>query len=296
MKKKMAGFMLAAVFFLTACSGGGQEEEKEPAGAQGTQTESVPAVESSSSVAGQESEAQEEKTITFVEGVQDNTTNGDKYNYYALRGQAKDHDRVTAIIEGTAVDFRTTDNQWYFDYPYPGSNVETEITFTTDPDIEYGETGIDLGTLDPTSYVTITFVPNDEPTVEPPAVTVNEGEVHTFRNDSQGIVEKVTVLNMEVVEADEALRPLGEQLLKVDIQYVNEGQVTTHIAPNYFTATDGQGHFLPLRYAHFWLQEVPAGQTFTETIYFDVTEEGPYAIQFFDGSWLDIEGTGTNQI
>lgn len=299
MRKGYAHMLLAGMIFLTACTGSGQEGESSVI-VQGEGSESVQAAEessASSASSAQPEAAGENKTITFVEGVENRTTHGDKYNFYALRAQARNHDRVTAIIEGTAVDFRTTDNQWYFDYPYPGSSVETEITFTTDPSVVYGDTGIELSSLEPDSYVTITFVPNAEPTVLPPSVSVNEGEVHTFRNESQGIVERVTVLNMEVVEAatvDGTLNPLGNQLLKVEVQYVNEGQAKTHIAPNYFTALDGVGHFQPLRYTHFWLHEVQPGQSFTETIYFDITGEGPYSVQFFDGAWLDADVTGVN--
>lgn len=291
MRRWYSYLLLAGVVFLTACTGGGDEETVElPGGG----SESVQAAESSSESesASQAQPVDENKTIAFVEGVENRATHGDKYNYYALRGQARDFDRVTAIIEGTAVDFRTTDNQWYFDYPYPGSSVETEITFTTDPDVEYGQTGIDLQELDPDSYVTITFMPNQRATVVPPSVTVNEGEVHTFRSESQGIIERVTISNMEVVEAadrPEVLNPRGDKLLKVDVQYVNEGQTKTHIAPNYFTALDHEGRFQPLRYTHFWLHEVEPGQSFTETMYFDITGEGPYSIQFFDGAWLDVD-------
>lgn len=238
----------------------------------------------------------ETKTIQFISGVFDDITRGDKYNYYAIEGEANGFDRVTAIIEGTAVDIRTTDNTWHFNYPYSGPNVETEITFTTDPSVVYGETGIDLAKLPPESYVTITFIPNENPVVEEASVVADEGQSHTFRNSDSTIVEIVTVTGIEVVEADPAINPLGNQLLKVDIQYVNDGSNTTHIAPNYFTAQDGEGHFLPLRYSHFWLVEVLPGDHFTETIYFDITDEGPYTIRFFDGEWQHLENRNGTEI
>lgn len=236
-------------------------------------------------------------TISFMKGVnEENETRGDKYNYYALEGQAKGFDKVTAIIEGTAVDFRNTDNLWQFDYPYPAPNVETEVTFTTDSKVKYGQTGIDLKDLLPQSYITITFIPNEEPTVEEPSVTVNEGETHTFRNEEQGIVEMITVTNIEVVDADPKLNPIGDKLLKVDLFYANEGTITTHMAPNYYSALDGQKHFLPLRYTHFWLKEVRPGESFTETIFYDLPTAGPYMIQFFDGAWLDATGANGNTL
>lgn len=239
--------------------------------------------------------SEEDKTIRFLSGVTDATITGDQFNYYAIEGKADGFERVTAIIEGTAVDIRNTDDEWQFTYPYPGPNVETAITFTTDQTIEYGQSGIDLNDLEPETYVTLTFIPNNEPEIKQPSVTTKEGQPHTFRNSDSTIVEIVTVVSMELVDSKEAVNPLGDQLLKVTVQYVNDGTVTTHIAPNYFSALDGEGHFLPLRYSHFWLIEVPPGQSFTETIYFDVNDEGPYSVQFFDGAWNHSDGiTGTS--
>ncbi|HJB23077.1 MAG TPA: DUF4352 domain-containing protein [Candidatus Jeotgalibaca pullicola] len=275
MRGKYAWLLLSTLFLLSACVGTDADGDS----SNNNETNESSAVE----------EVSEDKTIQFVSGVLENETKGDKYNYYALEGQAEGINQVTAIIEGTAVDIRTTDNQWYFTYPYPGPNVKTEITFTTDDRVEYGQTGIDLADLEQNSYVTVTFIPNEEPIIENPAVSVNEGESQTFRNEDSGIVEVVTVTNIEVTEPEEDLQALGESVLKVEVLYVNEGTATTFIAPNYFTATDGEGHFLPLRYRHFWLKEVEPGKSFTETIYYDVTDEAPYQVHFFDGAWLDQE-------
>lgn len=291
MKRRHVGLLMIGVFLLSACT----KEKGEPV--VDTPETSSAAVSSSemSHTAGtsrMSSAMEETSAITFVNGVDNHVTRGDKYNYYALEGQAEGADRVTAIIEGTAVDFRNTDNQWYFNYPYPGPNVETDITFTTDPEVRYGETGIELEALEPDSYVTITFMPNENPSVQEPAVTVDEGQPHTFRNEDQGIVEVITVTQIELMDAAPELSPLSSQLLRVDVHYVNDGTVTTHMAPNYFSAVDGEGHFLPLRYAHFWLKEVAPGQSFVDTIYYDVTSNGPYSIQFFDGAWRDIDGAG----
>ena len=273
------------VLFLAAC----QNDQDDGAIVETSSTSSIEIEESIS-----ESVTEEDKTIQFIDGVDKLVTRGDKYNYYALEGKADGFERVTVIIEGTAVDIRTTDNKWHFVYPYAAPNIETEITFTTDPTVEYGKTGIDVGTLDPESYVTLTFIPNDDPVVEEPAVISQEGQPQTFRNEDSSIVEIVTVTSIEVVEADSELNPVGEQLLKVEVQYLNDGTVGTHIAPNYFVARDGEGHFLPLRYAHFWLNEIAPGESFQETVYFDVTDEGPYTIDFFDGAWEDTDGlTGT---
>ena len=123
-----------------------------------------------------EAEKSVTKTILFSSGVEDGITRGDKYNYFALEGNAEGYDQVTTIIEGTAVDYRETNNVWGFDYPYQGPSIETEITFTTDTSVIYGDTGIKLADLAPESYVTITFIPNENPTITPPAFTVNEGE------------------------------------------------------------------------------------------------------------------------
>lgn len=232
------------------------------------------------------------KTIIFSSGVRDGITRGDKYNYFALKGIAEGYDQVTTIIEGTAVDYRDTNNVWEFDYPYQGPSIETEVTFTTDTSVLYGETGIDLDDLAPQSYVTITFLPNDAPMRTPPAFSVNEGEAQNFMSENSGINEWVTVMEIREIDALEALDPLGEKLLEVEIHYVNNGSVDTYIAPNYFSALDGEGKPLPLRYTHFWLNAVAPGESFTDTVYFDITGEGPYAIQFFDGAWIDREETG----
>jgi hypothetical protein len=239
-----------------------------------------------------EAEKSVTKTILFSSGVEDGITRGDKYNYFALEGAAEGYDQVTAIIEGTAVDYRETNNVWEFDYPYQGPSVETEITFTTDTSVIYGDTGIELDDLAPESYVTITFLPNENPTITPPAFTVNEGEAQNFLSEDSGINELVTVMEIREIDALEALNPLGEKLLEVEIQYVNNGSGTTYIAPNYFSALDGEGKTLPLRYTHFWLHTVAPGESFADKVYFDVTSEGPYAIQFFDGAWIDSEESG----
>ena len=144
----------------------------------------------------------------------------------------------------------------------------------------------------PESYVTITFLPNENPTITPPAFTVNEGEAQNFLSEDSGINELVTVMEIREIDALEALNPLGEKLLEVEIQYVNNGSGTTYIAPNYFSALDGEGKTLPLRYTHFWLHTVAPGESFADKVYFDVTSEGPYAIQFFDGAWIDSEESG----
>lgn len=247
--------------------------------------------EESSSVAA-ESEESVAKTIIFSSGVTDGITRGDKYNYFALEGTAEGFDQVTTLIEGTAVDYRETNNVWEFDYPYQGPGIETEITFTTDASVSYGDTGINLDDLAPESYVTITFMPNENPTITPPAFTVNEGEAQNFLSDDSGINELVTVTEIREIDGLEDLNPLGEKLLEVEIQYVNNGTVDTYIAPNYFLALDGEGKSLPLRYTHFWLHTVAPGESFTEKAYFDLTSEGPYAIQFFDGAWIDSEEEG----
>lgn len=247
--------------------------------------------EKSSSVAA-EAEESVAKTIIFSSGVRDGITRGDKYNYFALKGTAEGYDQVTTIIEGTAVDYRDTNNVWEFDYPYQGPSIKTEITFTTDTSVLYGDTGIDLDDLAPESYVTITFLPNENPTITPPAFTVNEGEAQNFLSEDSGINELVTVMEIREIDALEALNPLGEKLLEVVIQYVNNGSVDTYIAPNYFSALDSEGKTLPLRYTHFWLNAVAPGESFTDTVYFDITSEGPYAIQFFDGAWIDSEEAG----
>jgi Telomeric repeat-binding factor 2. len=237
------------------------------------------------------------KTIIFSSGVKDGITRGDKYNYFALEGTAEGYDQVTTIIEGTAVDYRETNNVWEFDYPYQGPSVETKITFTTDTSVIYGDTGIDLDDLAPESYATITFMPNEKPTITPPAFTVTEGEAQNFLSEDSGINELVTVMDIREIDALEELNPLGEKLLEVEIQYFNNGSVDTYIAPNYFSALDGEGENLPLRYTHFWLHTVAPGDTFTDKAYFDITSEGPYSIQFFDGAWTDSEeagGTGTD--
>ncbi|MGB7474002.1 hypothetical protein [Trichococcus sp.] len=239
-----------------------------------------------------ESEESVAKTIIFSSGVKDGITRGDKYNYFALEGTAEGFDQVTTLIEGTAVDYRETNNVWEFDYPYQGPGIETEITFTTDTSVSYGDTGIDLDDLAPESYVTITFMPNEKPTITPPAFTVNEGEAQNFLSDDSGINELVTVTEIREIDGLEELNPLGEKLLEVEIQYVNNGNSDTYIAPNYFLALDGEGKSLPLRYTHFWLHTVAPGESFTEKAYFDLTSEGPYAIQFFDGAWIDSEESG----
>ena len=149
-----------------------------------------------------------------------------------------------------------------------------------------------LADLAPESYVTITFIPNENPTITPPAFTVNEGEAQNFLNDDSGINELVTVTEIREIDALEGLNPLGEKLLEVEVQYVNNGSVDTYIAPNYFSALDAEGKILPLRYTHFWLHTVAPGESFTDKIYFDITSEGPYAIQFFDGAWIDSEEVG----
>ena len=239
-----------------------------------------------------EAEKSVTKTILFSSGVEDGITRGDKYNYFALEGAAEGYDQVTAIIEGTAVDYRETNNVWEFDYPYQGPSVETEITFTTDTSVIYGDTGIELDDLAPESYVTITFLPNENPTITPPAFTVNEGEAQNFLSEDSGINELVTVTEIREIAAREELNPLGEKMLEVQIEYVNNGSVNTYIAPNYFSALDGEGKNLPLRYTHFWLHTVAPGESFTDTAYFDLTSEGPYSIQFFDGAWIDSEEAG----
>ena len=238
-----------------------------------------------------EAEESVTKTILFSSGVKDGITRGDKYNYFALEGTAEGYDQVTTIIEGTAVDYRETNNVWEFDYPYQGPGVETEITFTTDTSVLYGDTGIELADLAPESYVTITFIPNDNPTITPPAFTVNEGEAQNFLSEDSGINELVTVTEIREIDALEELNPLGKRLLEVEIQYVNNGSVDTYIAPN-FSALDAEGKNLPLRYTHFWLHSVAPGESFTDKVYFDITSEGPYAIQFFDGAWIDSEEAG----
>ena len=238
-----------------------------------------------------EAEESVTKTILFSSGVKDGITRGDKYNYFALEGTAEGYDQVTTIIEGTAVDYRETNNVWEFDYPYQGPGVETEITFTTDTSVLYGDTGIELADLAPESYVTITFIPNDNPTITPPAFTVNEGEAQNFLSEDSGINELVTVTEIREIDALEELNPLGKRLLEVEIQYVNNGSVDTYIAPN-FSALDAEGKNLPLRYTHFWLHSVAPGESFTDKVYFDITSEGPYAIQFFDGAWSDSEEAG----
>jgi len=232
------------------------------------------------------------KTIIFSSGVKDGITRGDKYNYFAIKGTAEGYDQVTTIIEGTAVDYRETNNVWEFDYPYQGPGVETEITFTTDTSVIYGDTGIDLAELAHGSYITITFLPNANPTITPPAFTVNEGEAQKFLSEDSEINELVTVTEIREIAALEELNPLGEKMLEVQIQYVNNGSVNTYIAPNYFSALDGEGKNLPLRYTHFWLHTVAPGESFTDTAYFDLTSEGPYSIQFFDGAWIDSEEEG----
>ncbi|MFZ1690696.1 MAG: hypothetical protein WAT85_06660 [Trichococcus flocculiformis] len=40
------------------------------------------------------------------------------------------------------------------------------------------------------------------------------------------------------------------------------------------------------------MHTVAPGESFTDKIYFDITSEGPYAIQFFDGAWIDSEEVG----
>ena len=194
-----------------------------------------------------EAEKSVTKTILFSSGVEDGITRGDKYNYFALEGNAEGYDQVTTIIEGTAVDYRETNNVWEFDYPYQGPSIETEITFTTDTSAIYGDTGIKLADLAPESYVTITFIPNENPTITPPAFTVNEGEAQNFLSDDSGINELVTVTEIREIDALEELNPLGEKLLEVEVQYVNNGSVDTYIAPNYFSALDAEGKILPLR-------------------------------------------------
>lgn len=280
MKKKLGLLFVLCAGVLAAC----QNE---------TESSTLDSVvsEKSSSVA-VEAEESAAKTITFSSGVKDGITRGDKYNYFALEGAAEGYDQVTAIIEGTAVDYRETNNVWEFDYPYQGPSVETEITFTTDTSVIYGDTGIELDDLAPESYVTITFLPNENPTITPPAFTVNEGEAQNFLSEDSGINELVTVMEIREIDALEALNPLGEKLLEVEIQYVNNGSGTTYIAPNYFSALDGEGKTLPLRYTHFWLHTVAPGESFADKVYFDVTSEGPYAIQFFDGAWIDSEESG----
>jgi len=252
--------------------------------------ESVMSEEAASAVP--EAEDSVAKTIIFSSGVKDGVTRGDKYNYFAIKGTAEGYDQVTTIIEGTAVDYRETNNVWEFDYPYQGPGVETEITFTTDTSVIYGDTGIDLAELAPESYVTITFLPNANPSITPPAFTVNEGEAQSFLSEDSGINELVTVTEIREIAALEELNPLGEKMLEVQIQYVNNGSVNTYIAPNYFSALDGEGKNLPLRYTHFWLHTVAPGESFTDTAYFDLTSEGPYSIQFFDGAWIDSEEEG----
>lgn len=233
----------------------------------------------------------ENATIIFTSGVRNGITRGDKYNYFAIEGIAEGYDRVTAIIEGTAVDFRDTNNTWKFDYPYPGPSVETKITFTTDTSITYGDTGIALSDLEDDSYITITFVPNEDPIVTQPSFKVNEGESQSFSSDTAGISELVTITSIKEIDAIAELNPLGDKLLEVKIDYVNNGTAETYIAPNYFTAVDGDGKFLPLRYTHFWLHTVAPGQSFTDTAYFDISGDGPYVVQFFDGAWLDLDST-----
>lgn len=267
--KKSISLILLSVMWLAACGSDNGETNS-----------SISQTEASQ-------EQTDQKSIQFVSGVTDFVTKGDKYNYYAIEAVAEGAEQVTAIIEGTAVDIRKTDNQWQFTYPYPGPNVETDITFTTDDSVEYGQTGIDLADLEADSYVTLSFIPNENPVIEEAAVTVNEGEAHTFRSEDSAIVEVVTVTNIELIPAKGELNPLGKELLQVDVHYANEGTTATYIAPNYFTATDVDGHFLPIRYSHFWLIEVQPGESFAETIYYDVTDDGPYQINFFDGAWLE---------
>ena len=181
---------------------------------------------------------------------------------------------------------------WEFDYPSHGRGVGPKITITTDTSGLHGDTGIELADLAPESYVTITFIPNDNPTITPPAFTVNEGEAQNFLSEDSGINELVTVTEIREIDALEELNPLGKRLLEVEIQYVNNGSVDTYIAPNYFSALDAEGKNLPLRYTHFWLHSVAPGESFTDKVYFDITSEGPYAIQFFDGAWIDSEEAG----
>lgn len=257
-----------------------------------TKSSSVASVGSEEATLASDAEENIAKTIVFLSGVKAGITRGDKYNYFAIKGTAEGYDQVMTIIEGTAVDYRETNNVWEFDYPYQGPSVETEITFTTDPSVVYGDTGIELEELAPESYVTLTFLPNENPLINPPAYTVNEGEAQNFLSDGSGINEWVTVTEIREIAALEELNPLGEKLLEVEIEYVNEGNVNTYIAPNYFSALDGEGRYLPLRYTHFWLHTVAPGESFTEKAYFDITSEGPYSIQFFDGAWTDNDEAG----
>ena len=275
MNKKFGLLLVVCVGIFAACQNESETEDS--------------LVSEQSSVSA-EAEKSVTKTILFSSGVEDGITRGDKYNYFALEGNAEGYDQVTTIIEGTAVDYRETNNVWEFDYQGPG--VETEITFTTDTSVIYGDTGIKLADLAPESYVTITFIPNENPTITPPAFTVNEGEAQNFLSDDSGINELVTVTEIREIDALEELNPLGEKLLEVEVQYVNNGSVDTYIAPNYFSALDAEGKILPLRYTHFWLHTVAPGESFTDKIYFDITSEGPYAIQFFDGAWIDSEEVG----
>lgn len=296
MKRNIPFLLLIGGMLLSACTNGEVNESIKPSNTSLTTSESLSetfiSIESTEVI-----EMVEERTIIFVSGVDDeNQTKGDNYNYYALEGIAEGFDKVTTIIEGTAVDFRNTDNAWRFDYPYRAPSVETKITFTTDSTVKYGQTGIDLQSLNPKSYVTVTFIPNQKPEVEEPSIIVNEGEKHTFRNEEKGIVEVITVTNIEVVDADPKLNPLGDKLLKMELFYANEGTTTTHMASNYYSALDGKMHLLPLRYTYFWLKEVAPGESFTDIIYYDLPSEGPYTIQFFDGAWLDLEETNENSI
>lgn len=279
MNKRVGVLLVACVGVFAAC----QNE---------TESATVDSLVSEESTVAADTEESVTRTILFSSGVKDGITRGDKYNYFALEGSAEGYDQVTTIIEGTAVDYRETNNVWEFDYPYQGPSVETEITFTTDTSVIYGDTGIELADLAPESYVTITFMPNENPTITPPAFTVNEGEAQNFLSDDSGINELVTVTEIREIDALEELNPLGEKLLEVEIQYVNNGSVDTYIAPNYFSALDAEGKNLPLRYTHFWLHTVAPGESFTDKVYFDITSNGPYAIQFFDGAWIDSEEAG----
>ncbi|UJF15551.1 hypothetical protein LZ578_11400 [Jeotgalibaca sp. MA1X17-3] len=282
MKKKILLLLGISMMVLVACTNGESTESKES-------STSITSTDSLSETV-KSTKNMEERTITFLSGVDDkNQIKGDKNNFYALKGVAEGFDKVTAIIEGTAIDFRNTDQLWQFDFPYRGPSVETKVTFTTDSTVKYGQTGIDLDSLNPKSYVTVTFIPNKNPEVEEPSAIVNEGEKHTFRNEENEIVEVITITNIEVVDADPELNPLGEKLLKVELFYANEGTKGTYMAPNYYSALDSQKCHLPLRYSYFWLKEILPGESFTDIIYYDVPSEGPYTIQFFDGAWLDLE-------
>jgi len=277
MKKNVFLLTISSLLILGACQKNSDSTK-----------ESSPTAEATSITTNQNNE---NATIRFESGVENGVTKGDKYNYFALEGVAEGYDRVMAIIEGTVVDFRDTNNTWEFDYPYPGPSVATEITFTTDASIAYGEMGVALSKLDPDSYVTLTFEPNDNPVVTQPAYTVNEGEPQNFLSDGDAINERITVMSIREIDAIAALKPLGDKLLEVKIEYVNNGTVDTYIAPNYFIASDGNGAFLPLRYTHFWLHTVAPGQSFTDTVYFDISGGGPFSVQFFDGAWIDLDDT-----